>query len=425
VRQLIEAGLVLAGKTLSPLADACLVVEDGLVDEVRTTRPTGAFDGVERFPTGVVMPGLIDTHVHLQLTPGPDHATGRATYARDRDAGMLTLRAMQNARLALSAGLTTVRDVAADMSILAVRAAIDGGDPGPRLLVSGLPITTTGGHCHWFGDLRADNADEVRRATRWLAEQGVDVIKVMASGGIMTPGTNATAPQYSAAEVTVAVVEAHRLGRRVVAHALNVEAIRNCVDAGVDSIDHCAWRLPNDSLAYDAELGERIAGGGAVVGVTGSGILRILLAQGDAGRDELRRTLAAHRQLFLAGARVGVHSDAGVRFTPVDRFDLTLQVMMVGLDVAPRDCLVAATSTAADAVGLGDEVGAIEVGKRADLVVLDGDPLADLGNVRRVTAVFRDGAKLVAKGRIVVPAPAEVAPAREVPQAGLAAGVHP
>lgn len=404
MRTLIEAGRLLAGPRLEPRSDACLVVEDGIITEIRSAPVPGRFDAVEDLRGQVVMPGLIDTHAHLQLTPGPDHQSGRALYEKERQAGLLHLTAMRHARIALSAGITTLRDLGADMSILGVRDAISVGEPGPRLLVAGLPITTTAGHGHWFGDVRADTAEEVRRTARWLAEQGVDVVKMMASGGNMTPGSNALQPQYSAAELAMAVGEAHRLGRRVAAHALNVQAIRNCVEAGIDSIEHCSFQLADGSLGYDPELGELIADGGPAVGITGSGILRVLLDQGETGRTELRKTLSAHRQLMRAGAQVGVHSDAGVRFTRFERFDLSLKVMTVGLEVPPVTALIAATATAATIVGLEAELGTIEVGKRADLLALSADPLADVDNVRSVAAVLRDGIRLVDRGRITVPA---------------------
>lgn len=404
MRTLIEAGRLLAGPGLEPRPDACLVVEDGIITEIRPAPPPGPFNAREDLRGQVVMPGLIDTHVHLQLTPGPDHQSGRTRYQTERESGLLPLTAMRHARIALSAGITTLRDLGADMSILAVRDAISAGEPGPRLLVAGLPITTTAGHCHWFGEVRADTAEDMQRTARWLAEQGVDVVKVMASGGNMTPGSNALQPQYSAAELAVAAGEAHRLGRRVAAHALNVQAIQNCVEAGVDSIEHCSFQLADGSLGYDRELGELIARDGPAVGITGSGILRVLLDQGEAGRTELRRTLSAHRELLRAGALIGVHSDAGVRFTRFERFDLSLEVMTVGLDVPPVTALIAATATAATIIGLESELGTIEVGKRADLLALTADPLADIGNVRTVAAVFRDGIRLVDRGRLTVPA---------------------
>lgn len=393
--------MLLEGPRLSPVRDAWLSIENGLITELGTGAVGGSFDVQEDFSDCVVMPGLIDTHVHLQLEPGLDHAVGRATYRASRSKGRLPLVAMAQARRALMAGLTTVRDLGGDMSILAVRDVINAGEPGPRLLVAGLPITTTGGHCHWLGELRADDAAEVRKVTRWLVEQGVDVVKIMSSGGNMTPGSNALKPQYTALELAEAVAEAHRLGRLVVAHALNVESIRNCLQAGVDSIDHCAWQRPDGALAYDDQVGQQMVATGTWVGVTGSGILRVLLGGGAAGREELQRLLAGHREVLRHGGRVGVHSDAGVRLTPIERFDLALQVMMVGLELSPREVLVAATSAAAATIGLGTQTGAISVGRWADLLVLDSDPLARLAHVRSVRSVLKKGAKLVADGQIL------------------------
>lgn len=401
MRQVLRAGLLLMGPKLTPVPEASIVIEGGRIAEIRTARTAASRTDID-FSSKVVMAGLIDTHVHLQLTPANDHVTGRQSYEADRLSGLLPLRTLRNAHAALGAGITTVRDCGSDMTILAVRDAITSGDPGPRILAAGQPITTTAGHLHWLG-LQADSLDEVRKATRQLVAQGVDVVKVVASGGNMTAGSNPREPQYSAEEIAAAANEAHRLGRRVVAHALNVEAIRRCIEGRVDSIDHCSWQLADSSLCYDQAIGETLVQSGARVGITGSGILRRLLHQGEAGLIELRHTLDAHRQLFLAGASVTVHSDAGVRFTPIERFDLSVKVMMHGLGVTSRDALLAVTSVAAEAIGLEDEIGTIGVGKRADLLVLGANPLDDLDNLRLVEAVFRDGVKLVERGWLKIP----------------------
>ena len=378
-----------------------VAVEDGIISDVTSNGVRGPFDEVHDFSQHVIMPGLIDTHVHLQLTPGPDHESGIQTYLEDSIAGVLPLRALRHAQEALGVGITTVRDCGGDMSILLVRDAIQRGHPGPRILAAGHPITTTGGHGHWFG-LRADDVSEIRKATRKLIEGGVDFIKIMASGGNMTAGSNPCQPQYSGQELSVAVREAHRLGRRVVAHALSVETIRNCVEAGVDSIDHCTWQLPDTSLSYDSALADQLIAAGSRVGITGSGILRMLLEQGDTGAAKLRTALDAHRQLYMSGASVTVHSDAGVRFTPITRFDQSMKVMMVGLGLSPKEVLRAVTAVAAEAIGLQDELGTVEVGRRADLLVLDANPLDELENITSVRAVFRDGRQLIEGGRMVL-----------------------
>jgi imidazolonepropionase-like amidohydrolase len=407
---LIRAGLILCGDQLDPIPDGSLIVEEGRVVEVRKQAVRGSFETVHDLAGKVVLPGLIDCHAHLQFTPQADHEAGRNCFASDQRSGLLPLRALHHAELALAAGLTTIRDCGSDLSLLDLRTAIQAGLPGPRVLVAGNPLTTTGGHCHWVG-VRADSEEELRNETARLIEHGVDFIKVMASGGNMTAGSNPLQPQYSAAELAVVVAEAHRRGLRVVAHALNVEAIRNCVDAGVDSIDHCSWLLADGTLRYDDALGARMAATGVRVGLTGSGIRRVLLEQGDEGQRLLRAELDGTRRLLAAGVRVNVHSDAGVRFTYFDRFDQSLGVMVAGLRVSPRHALRAVTAVAAEAVGLGDEIGTINVGKRADLLVLDADPTEDIRNIRFVHSVFRDGRRLVCRGRMAGPDRAAEAPA--------------
>jgi imidazolonepropionase-like amidohydrolase len=272
--------------------------------------------------------------------------------------------------------------------------------PGPRIVACGMPITTTGGHLHYCG-LRADSETAVRKSVRWLIQEGADAIKIVASGGQMTAGSNPLLPQYPASVLRTAVQEAHRLGRRVVAHALNAASIRDCAEAGVDTIDHCAWSAPDGSVQYDPHLGARLIDAGTTIGLTGSGILRQLLPERDGDVSELRQRLDSHRRLHAAQARVVVHSDAGVRYTPFDEFVLSLRVMEEGLGASRMDVLRAATGRAAEAVGLAGEIGTLTVGARADLLVLDRNPLDDLNHLKSIRHVLRDGRVLVDAGRLL------------------------
>jgi imidazolonepropionase-like amidohydrolase len=401
MRKLIKVGRLLCGDELEAVDNAWLLVENGRITGIFRSPPTA--DGAELVDYGdkVVMPGLIDPHVHLQFTPLADHEAGRLAYERDRQSGWLPLRALANARAALAAGLTTVRDCGSDMSLLAVRDFFAETRTGPRIIAAGPPITTTAGHCHWFGHI-ADSPLEVRKAVRSLVEAGVDVIKIMASGGNMTAGSNPLQPQYDLEEIQTAVAEAHRLGRRVVAHALNVETIHRCIIAGVDCIDHCSWQRPDGSLEYDEKIGRMLVATGSFAGATGSGILRVLLRQGLEGEQQIRRALDGHRKLRELGATVGIHSDAGVRFTYFDRFDLSLKVLMVGLEMSPLEALQTATVAAAQILGLFSEIGTIETGKRPDLLVLRSDPRESIDNIRSVAAVLRDGVTVVENGHMAV-----------------------
>lgn len=398
----IEAGLLIDGTDRQPVANATVVVEDGRIAEVRRDRRPIRGARVLDYGQQVVMPGLIDSHAHLELPAGSDHETGIRTHEAEQRAGITQMRALENAQRALIGGVTTLQDCGSTVGLMAVRDAIAAGLPGPRLRVAGPPITTTAGHGHWL-NVRSDTEAEVRKTTRWLIEQGVDVIKVVASGGNATAGSNPLQPQYSESELAAAVTEAHRLGRRVVAHALNAESIRRCFAAGVDVIDHCYWQQADGSTSYDVTLAGAMAASDVTVGLTGSGILRILLDRGEDGASELRERLASHRQMFDAGIRMTVHSDAGARFTRFERFFESLQVMVVGLQVAPQAAIRAATRFAAESMGLGADIGTIEASKRADLLVIDRNPLDDIDNIRSIYHVIRDGRVIVDQGKLCPP----------------------
>lgn len=395
----IKAGLLIEGTDRSPMSDVTVVIDKGrIIDIIHGNRDIPCSQTID-YSNKVVMPGLIDSHAHLQLPAGPDHASTIEIFLAEQQTGMTQMRSVQSAQRALLGGITTLQDCGSTIEIVKLRDAIAAGLPGPRLLVSGPPLTTTAGHGH-FVSLRADSKAEIRKKTRWLIERGVDVIKIIASGGRATAGTNTLQPQYSQEEIAEAVNEAHRLGRRVVAHALNAETIRRCFAAGVDVIDHCMWHLPDGSMGFDPVVGEKMAHSDVTVGLTGSGYLRVLLDKTEDSLQELRSQLIGHRQMFDAGIRMTVHSDAGARFTYWEDFRESLQVMVDGLQLKPHDAIRAATQFAAESMGLGSDTGTVEVSKRADLLVLDKNPLEDIRNLRFIYHVIRDGRVLVDQGKL-------------------------
>ncbi|MGI6207035.1 MAG: amidohydrolase family protein [Anaerolineae bacterium] len=403
--------LILRGGTLfdgtgAPARPATVTIRQGRIEAVLEpgdSVPEGqVLDCAGKF----VLPGLIDSHVHLAFAAGPDHKTTRDILAGDDDATLL-LRQTRHAQQCLLAGITTVRDCGGrGLSTLALRDAIGNGLlAGPRIVACGMPITTTAGHLHFCG-YRADSVDEVRKAARSLIESGADFIKVMATGGNMTPGTNPARPQYSQEELSALVEDAHRLGRKVAAHVGAREGIRRCLEAGVDTLEHGNWLNPDGTLGYDPELAEGMARQGAVLGLAVPGIDRVnLLAE--AGREQALEALHAKyepfRRMRAAGVPIMVSSDAGVRMTPFDGIALSLQAFSFAMDASPAETLVAATATPARALGLEDEIGTIVAGKRADILVVEGDPLSDLGALRQVHLVLRDGAIAVQQGRLSLP----------------------
>jgi imidazolonepropionase-like amidohydrolase len=243
--------------------------------------------------------------------------------------------------------------------------------------------------------------DEVRRAVRWLCEQGCDFIKVAATGGMMTEGSNPWAAQYSVAELQVLVDEAHRLGRHVAAHVLSAPGLANVLEVGVDTVEH-VWSITGARQDYDPLLAERMARQGLIGSVTAHNALRSLLPEMPAANlDLLRERLGVHRLLRQAGVRLVLHSDATGPPTDFGGIALSIQVLVRGLDYSVHEAIHACTGLAARAIGLGDEVGELVPGKRADLVLVDGDPGTELAALGRVHQVWRDGEILVDGGHLI------------------------
>ena len=266
-----------------------------VVEEGRIAAADGASDSID-VSGCTILPGLIEGHAHLcfDATPG-----WRATYDGDTPSRML-LRMAANGRRMLHAGITTVRDLGAPTGLsIELRDAInDGLADGPRLLVAGAPVTTTGGHC-WFMGGECDGEVGIRKNVREHVKAGTDWIKVMATGGNMTPRTNTFAPQFTVPELRALIEEAHRLHRRVAAHAHGVAGIKVAVEAGVDSIEHCSFTVPT-GYAPDAAVIAEIAAKGILVSPTVSIGFR---NWPDDGRKQQRG--AVMKALLNAGGRGG------------------------------------------------------------------------------------------------------------------------
>lgn len=414
----IHCGALLDGVTAAPQPDMLVRIEAGLVADVRPANGTRVTEPVTDFSASTICPGYIDTHVHLLFNHGGEHAPIRRIVESSAP-DELALLAARAAMDCLLAGITTVRDCGdRDFVTLALRDAIaEGMLPGPRVLAAGPPVTVTGGHLHWCGGA-CDSLDEIRTMTRRLCARGVDHVKVMASGGNMTAGSNPLQPQFTCEELAVVVAEAHRYGRRVAAHASCAEGIRRSVRAGVDTIEHCLWRSPAGGVSYDPTVVAMMVEQGTWTNLTMAGISRVLLPEHHGEESEERDVAAAMasgtlyedykwaRDMRLAGAPMMLSSDAGVRFTPFRRFDETLRCAIVALGISFPDAVVLATSAAAQAVGIADRVGSIAPGQQADLLVLDGVVAAQTTTVPAVRQVWRNGQPVVSDGRILVGDPA-------------------
>jgi imidazolonepropionase-like amidohydrolase len=333
-----------------------------------------------------LLPGLIDAHLHLAFDASTDPVERLATATDDE-----VLDGMRAAaRRALAAGITTVRDLG-DRGYLALRLRDElAASPasGPQILAAGPPITTSRGHCWYLGG-EADGVDGVRTAVRTHAEQGVDVIKVMASGGELTPGTNSHEAQYSLTELCAAVDEAHRHGLPITAHAHAVPAVANAVAAGVDSIEHATF-LTADGVGTHPELIDAIVRAGVIVSAT---VGQLPGTQPPPRIAALLPGIIAHFQrLLAAGATIVCSSDAGIGPPkPHDVLPYGAAAMVDNGGHAPAEALRAVTSIAAHACHIGQRKGRIAPGYDADLLAVHGDPLTDIAALRAVAAVFRAG----------------------------------
>jgi imidazolonepropionase-like amidohydrolase len=366
--------------------DPVVLIDDGRIVAVETGRIELPDDAtVIDLGAATLMPGLVDTHVHLAFDAGPDPVA--ALRARD-DATVLAGMAAA-ARRALHAGVTTVRDLG-DRNYLAVRLRDTTDHELPTIVAAGPPITTPGGHCHFLG-ATARGVSAVRAAVRGHAARGVDVIKVMASGGFITPGSTGLVPQFDDDELQAAVDEAHRYGLPVTAHAHSTPSVAAALDAGVDGIEHCSF-MTADGVDAPDELIRRIAQQRVAIGATLGALPGAVPPPPVAQRlDAMRANVG---RLHRAGAQILAATDAGIG-PPKPHDVLPYGIELLGqIGLSHYEALRSATAEAARVCGLADRKGRVAPGLDADLVALDGDPLTDLSALHRVAAVYRHGRRV-------------------------------
>lgn len=337
-----------------------------------------------------LLPGLVDAHVHLAFDGGPDPvgAIDGAPDSRVLDG----MRAA--ARVSLAAGVTTVRDLG-DRGYLALRLRDELADrpaAGPRILAAGPPITTAGGHCWYLGGV-ADGAAGLRDAVRERAGRGVDVVKVMASGGELTPGTRSYEPQYSVAELRVVVDEAHRYGLPVAVHAHACTAVENALAAGADVVEHCSF-LAADGVAERPDVIAALAAAGTTVSAT----IATRFDRGGVPPGIAARLTGLMRQvgrLRDAGVPLVCSSDAGIGpAKPHGVLPYAMDVAVGRCGWSTVDTLRALTALPAALCGLADRAGRLAPGYDADLLAVAGDPLTDPAALHAVRAVYRSGVRV-------------------------------
>ncbi|MGH2405601.1 MAG: amidohydrolase family protein [bacterium] len=399
----IRASAAFDGTGGPVVREAALLVEAGRVVALGPARQIGELGDewtVLTFPDHTLLPGLIDCHVHLML-----EGDGRPLESIiDETDEQLLLRAARNAAAHLAGGVTTVRDLGSRGRVaFGLReAARLSGVPAPRLILSGPPITPPGGHCAFFG-IECGSPEAIRGAARRLLQEGADLLKLMATGGL-TRGTSHHTPGLPTETLKVAVEDAHRVGRPTTAHASSIRGIRNTLAAGIDCIEHAVFLDDGGALTFDEPLAEEIAKGGVFVCPTLQEAYRGLSPLDEGGqslREPERAELVALRERKLsnignaarlhgAGVRLVAGSDAGSRVTP--HGDLALGVeLMTRAGLSAAEAIYSATGLAAEACGIADEVGTILPGNAADLLVVGGDVAADIRALANVRAVFQTG----------------------------------
>lgn len=342
-----------------------------------------------------IIPGLIDCHVHLSGSGDPQELNA----ARTTSLAQRAWKAEGYARSTLEAGITTVRDLgAADRLNVDMARAVEAGlIDGPRMLAAGLGVTMTGGHGHGFLATEADGPDAVRKAVREQLRAGATAIKLFASGGVMTPGVDPRSPSFTEEEMRAGVEEAHKAFRVVGAHAQATDGIKNAIRAGVDSIEHGVW--------LDDEAIELMLDRGTYLVATLTAPFQIAHCGLEAGIpaymvDKGWQVLDSHEQSFRAALKAGVNIAMGTdQGTPVNRPGENAQeiVRMVQLGMSPSAALMAATAWASDLLQISDEVGRIQPGLAADLVILGRDPIEDITVLTDPSAIRA----VIQAGRIV------------------------
>jgi imidazolonepropionase-like amidohydrolase len=387
--RLITAGRLFDGAHDEPLTDAGVLVEGDRIAAVGPVATLPAPAGAERIdlPRATLLPGLIDCHVHL-IFDGSAEPVPHLLAESDNHA---LVRMTAHARAMLRAGITTARDLGCRSHLdLEIRRCIaEGLIEGPRLLCVGQPITVTGGHCHFLGG-EADGELEVRKAVRRQHRAGVDWIKIFATGGHMTPGSNPYHAQYTVEELRAAVEEAHRLQHGIAAHCHGTEGVRRAVAAGADTLEHCSFQKPG-GLDLDERVIEQIVAQGIYVSPTIS-VNTVRPREGSWSAPGLRETFGERlRALARAGAKLIASTDCGIPNNPHTALPVAVQGLATLGGLSNVEALRAATSRAAEALRIAELTGSLAAGKQADLIAVDGDPLTDLSALERPLLVMKDG----------------------------------
>jgi imidazolonepropionase-like amidohydrolase len=401
----LKAARLFDGKGDALMSPGVVVVTGGRITGVGTSATVPAGAEVIDLGDATLLPGLIDAHTHLTLPYGEDYNREQLDDLRETIAEK-ALDASVNARVTLMVGITTVRDVgSSDYLDVGLRNAIAKGDvPGPRMLVTVHALGATGGHCDGQDGFHAglfgresgplegviNGPDQARYAVRLDHKYGADMIKVCASGGVLSPTDDVDTPQLTQEELNAIVDEAHALRRKTAAHAHGAEAAKRAIRAGIDSIEHGSF-LDEEALdmmkARGTYLVPTLMAAQGLQEKFDRGIYMppAIAAKGHAAITAMHATF---QRALAKGVKIGMGTDAGVY--PHGRNTEEFH-QMVDLGMKPAAALRAGTSADADLLGIADKLGTLETGKFADVVAVPGDPLQNIRQVEHVFFVMKEG----------------------------------
>ena len=394
-RTLIRAGHVIDVHTGNELADETVIVQgDKIIGVAKTAEtPAKAGDRVVDLGNYTVLPGMIDVHVHLTMVTNFDpYFELSMTPAKEAILGV------ENAKTTLEAGFTTVRNVGANgWTDVALRDEINAGHiPGPHMQVSGPALGITGGHMdenllpeqyHVQGEGVADGIAGVQHMVRNNIKYGADLIKIGASGGVLSKGDDPQASQYTLEEMQAIVADAHRLGRKVAAHAHGSQAILWASEAGVDSIEHGSY-INDEAIAMMKKNGTYLVPTAYLVD-WGRENMKLPAFYAKKFEDVGIAMKANHKHAIQAGVKVAMGTDAAVYPHGLNAHELDVYVNQYGM--TPLAALQTTTLNAADLMGWTDKVGSLEPGKWADVIAVSGDPLKDIRTLQHVSFVMKGG----------------------------------
>ncbi len=409
---ILKAARLIDGNGGAAAERAAILLEGDSIRRIGTSETVQAPEGASvrelDYGDATIMPGLVDSHVHL-IGIGDGRAGDELVTLPDE---VLTVQAAQNVRRHLHSGVTTARDCGAkNRTTFALRQAVEMGIlPSPRLVLAGRPVAIIGGHLSYFG-IQATGADECRAATRQLIKEGADFIKITATGG-STRTSHPLRPSFDVEELSAICEEAHKFGRHAAAHCASSQGMANVLDAGIDTIIHGVHKDPDGADTYRPEISERIAESGVFVNPTlGGAVTRIrqledmgdLSAEQRAELDMARAASEVRMDQFArmrdAGVVMSAGSDSAWGNYRMGDFQTEIEAhAMAGM--SNMEAIVSATRDAARSCWIADQVGTLEPGKQADVLVVGGNPLEDLSDLRRVADIFLAGER-VDRGNLV------------------------